>query len=82
MISKFNKRFRFLICVIDIYIKYAEIFPVKYKKSITINNAFQKTLDEFNSKPNKIWVDKSSEYNNRSMKSFLEKKCYRNALNT
>ena len=40
---------------------------------MTITNAFQKILDEANRKPNKIWVDKGSEFYNRSMKSWLEK---------
>ena len=34
---------------------------------------FSKLLDESNHKPNKIWVDKGSEFYNRSMKSWLEK---------
>ena len=38
-ISKFNKRFRFLLCVIDIFSKYAWVAPLKDKKSIV--NAFQ-----------------------------------------
>ena len=29
---------------------------------ITITNAFQKVLDESNHKPNKIWVDKGTEF--------------------
>ena len=69
LISKFNKGFRFLLCIIDIYSKYAWVIPLKDKKGITIINAFQKTLDEINRKPNKIWVDKGSEFYNRSMKS-------------
>ena len=69
LISKFNKGFRFLLCIIDIYSKYAWVIPLKDKKGITIINAFQKTLDEINRKPNKIWVDKDSEFYNRSMKS-------------
>ena len=40
---------------------------------MTITNAFQKLLNESNGKPNKIWVDKGSEFNNRSMKSWFEK---------
>ena len=32
--------------------------PLKDQKGITITNAFQKSLDESNRKPNKIWVDK------------------------
>ena len=43
------------------------------KKGITITNAFQKNLDKSNRKLNKIWVDKDSEFYNRSMKSFLQK---------
>ena len=34
---------------------------------------FQKILDESNHKTNKIWVDKRSEFHNRSIKSWLEK---------
>ena len=46
---------------------------MKDKKSIAITNAFQKILDISNRKPNKVWVDKGSEFYNRSMKSWLEK---------
>ena len=46
---------------------------MKDKQCITITNAFQKILDESNRKPNKIWVDKGSEFFNRSIKSWLEK---------
>ena len=73
LISKFNKGFRFLLRVIDIYDKYAWVIPLKDKKGITITNTFQKILDESNRKPNKIWVDKGSEFYNKSMKSWLEK---------
>ena len=56
---------------------------------ITITNAFQEILDESNRrvrseilgtrakskrhKPNEIWVDKGSEFYNKSMKSWLKK---------
>ena len=68
LISKFNKGFRFLLCDIDIYSKYAWVIPLKDKKGITIN-AFKKILDESNRKPNKIWVDKGGKSYNRSIKS-------------
>ena len=55
LISNFNKGFRFLLCVIDIFSKYAWVVPLKDKKGITIINAFQKILKESNRKPNKIW---------------------------
>ena len=54
-------------------LKYAWVIHLKEKKAITISNAFQKILDESNQKPNKMWIDKVSEFYNRSMKSWLEK---------
>ena len=41
LISKFNKEFRSLLCVIDTYSKYAWVVPLKDKKGVTIVNAFQ-----------------------------------------
>ena len=66
LISKFNKGFRFLLCVIYIFSKYACIIPLKDKKEITITNVFQKILKESNRKPSKIWVVKGSEFYNGS----------------
>ena len=40
LISKSNKGFRFLLCVIDIFSKYAWVVPLKDKKGISIVNAF------------------------------------------
>ena len=46
LISNFNKGFRFLLCVIDIFSKYAWVVPLKDKKGVSIVNAFQKILDK------------------------------------
>ena len=54
LISKFNKGFRFLLCVIDIFSKYAWVVPLKDEKGVSIVDAFQKILDYSNRKPNKI----------------------------
>ena len=48
-------------------------YSLKDKEGITITNVFQNILDESKCKPNKIWVDKVSEFYNRSMKWWLEK---------
>ena len=64
LLSKFNKRFRFLLCVIDIFSIYAWVIPLKDKKGVSIVNDFQIILKESNRKPNKIWVDKGSEFYN------------------
>ena len=74
LITKFNKGFRFSLCVIDIYSKCSWVISLKDKKGITITNAFQKILDESNRKPTKIWADKGRKLYNRSLKSYLQKK--------
>ena len=73
LIGKFNKGFRFLLCVIDIYNEYAWVIPLGDKKEIIITDPSQKNLDEWNRKPNKVWVVKGSEFYNRLMKSSLER---------
>ena len=53
LLSKFNKGFRLLLCVIDIFSKYAQVIPLKDKKGISIINAFQKILHESKREPKK-----------------------------
>ena len=72
LLSKFNKRFKFLSCVIDIFSKYAWVISLKEKKGISIVNAFKQILKESNRKPSKIWVDKGSEFYNNSFKNWLK----------
>ena len=54
LMSKFNKGFRFLLCVIEIFSKYPWVIPLKDKKGVSIVNVFQKILDTSERKPNKI----------------------------
>ena len=54
LISKSNKGIRFLLCVIDIFSKYAWVIPLKDKKGTPATNAFQKILDGSKGKPNEI----------------------------
>ena len=44
LISKFNIGFRFLLCVIDIFSKYAWVVPLKDKEGVSFVNAFEKVL--------------------------------------
>ena len=71
LLSKYNKGIRFFLCVIDIFSKYAWVVPLKDKKGISIVKAFQIILKQSNRKPNKIWVDKGSEFYNAYFKKWL-----------
>ena len=62
LISKFNKGFRSLLCVIDIFSKYTWLVPLKDKKGVNIVDAFQKILDDSDRKPNKIWLIKEANF--------------------
>ena len=44
---------------------------MKDKKGVSIVNAFQKILDDSKRKPNKIWVDKGSEFYNNYFRKWL-----------
>ena len=71
LLSKYNKGIRFLLCVIDIFSKYAWVVPLKDKKGISIVKAFQSILKQSNRKSNQIWVDKGSEFYNAHFKKWL-----------
>ena len=78
LISKCNKRIRFLLFVINIFCKYLWIIPLKDKKGITIANNFHKTLNKSNCKASKTGKDKDRTFYSRSIKSWLEEKFNRN----
>ena len=59
-------------CIIGIFSKYARVVPLKDKKGVSIVDAFQKILDDSNRKPNKIWVNKGSEFYNNPFKKWLK----------
>ena len=66
-LSKYNEGIKYLLCVIDLFSKYAWVIPMKDKKGTSIVNAFEKIISR-RRKPNKIWVDQGSEFYNKSFK--------------
>ena len=71
LISKFNKGYKFSLCVVDIFSKYDWIVPLKDKKVLVLLMVF-KVLDDSNRKPNKIWVNKRSEFYNNSFRYIMK----------
>ena len=70
-LSRKNKGIKYLLCAIDLFSKYAFVIPLKDKKGISIVNAFDKIIKQFNRKPNKIWVDHGGEFYNNVFKKWL-----------
>ena len=45
-LSRINKGIKYLLCVIDLYSKYAFVIPLRDKKGISIVNAFDKIIKQ------------------------------------
>ena len=70
-LSKYNKGIKYLLCAIDLFIKYPWDVHLKDKRGITMVNAFQKIISK-GRKTNKIWVDQGSEFYSNLFKWFLK----------
>ena len=70
--SKWNKGYRYLLMVLDVFSKYGWIIPLKDKKGETVSEAL-KTLLKEGRIPRYLWVDKGKEYYNKHVKELLEK---------
>ena len=64
-LSSKNKNVEYVLCVIDIFTRYAWVKPLKDKKDKTVINAFIEIVNESNRKPNKIWIDQGREFHNK-----------------
>ena len=70
-LSRKNKGIKYLLYFIDLYSKYAFVIPLKDKKGISILNAFDKIIIQYNKKPNKIWTDQGKEFYNNTFKMIM-----------
>ena len=71
LISRFNKGIKYLLCVIDLFSRYAWVVGLKDKKGTSIVNGFQSIFKKSDRKPNKIWVDHGSEFYNNTFKNLF-----------
>ena len=70
--SKWNKGYRYLLMVLDVFSKYGWIVLLKDKKGETVTEAFKLIFKE-GRKPQYLWTDKGKEYCNKHLKDLLEK---------
>jgi hypothetical protein len=69
--SKENKGYKYLLTVLDVFSKYGWIVPMKNKKGLTTAEAFKLILKE-GRQPEKLWVDKGTEFYNPHVKSLFK----------
>ena len=70
-LKKFNKKYTFILTVVDIFSKYAWAIPTKNKTGTSMINAF-KTIFKTKRKPQKLQTDKGTEYKNKKFQKFLK----------
>ena len=63
-LSYYNRRIKNLLCVIDIFIKYAWVKALKGKKAKTVRHGFIEIVNESKRRPNKSWVDQRRKFYN------------------
>ena len=71
LLSKQNTGIKYLLCVVDLFSKYAFVAPLKDKKGISITNAFNKIIKQSNRNQNKIWIGQGGEFYNHVFKKWL-----------
>ena len=77
-LSKYNNNYKFILTVIDIFTKYAWAIPLRNKTGLSITNCFKIVIGESpqggseSRKPEKLWVDRGSEFYNKTFKSLLK----------
>lgn len=72
-LMKDNDQYRYLLCVIDVFSKYAWVIPIFNKTGNTLIKAFQTILKSGRS-PKSLQTDKGSEFKNKEFQQFLKKK--------
>ena len=70
-LSKFNKGFKYLLMVIDVFSKYGWIIPLRTKTGAALEIALKQIFKE--RIPTSLWSDKEKEFNNKTMKEQLKK---------
>ena len=77
-LSKNNSNYKFILNVIDIFTKYAWASPLKIESGLSITNGFKIVLVEHpqggseSRKPENLWVDRGSEFYNKTFKPLLK----------
>jgi hypothetical protein len=61
-----NDKYKFLLCIIDVFTRYAYVIPLKTKSDKDVLDGFKKAVIENNKEyPKLIWTDSGSEFKNK-----------------
>jgi hypothetical protein len=72
--SQYNDGYKYILCVIDVFSKYAFARAMKKKDSETIKQCFHSIFTEANSTPRHIQSDKGTEFVSKSVRNYFKSK--------
>ena len=70
--SRKNKGYKYLLVCIDIFSKYGFVKPMKNKTAAETTRCFKEIFEESGRIAHAIWIDKGSEFLNRTLQNFLK----------
>jgi transposase InsO family protein len=73
-ISYDNSGYNYILCVIDVFSKYAWLVALKNKTADTVTNALKEIMKKSKTEPAFLWADRGGEFYNDKLKSFLQEK--------
>ena len=71
--ASYNNGYKYILCIIDVFSKFAWCIPLKNKTAASILTAVKDVVSESKRQPEKIWVDRGSEFYNKDFKSWATK---------
>jgi hypothetical protein len=71
---KANDGYRYILCVIDVFSKFAWCVPLKSKSASTVLQSVKDIVLKSHRSPQKIWVDRGSEFYNKEFKDWINSK--------
>lgn len=64
--------YKFILCIIDVFSKFAWCVPMKNKSASTVLTALKEVVEKSGRMPEKIWVDQGSEFYNKDFKAWAK----------
>lgn len=80
-LARFNKNYKYLLTVVDVFSKYAWAIPIKSKKPDDVADAFRKILDE-GRRPWWLYTDRGKEFVGRPFQEMLRRQGITHVLAT
>lgn len=72
--SQYNDGFNYILCVIDVFSKYAFARPMKKKDSETVKKCFESIFAEAKATPRHIQSDKGTEFVSKNVRNYFKNK--------